>query len=63
MLFRSGVPVSVIRKAGVFEDVIRIKYTIGNEDRDGFTELDTRIASTLSAIGADYAGRERKGLA
>ena len=62
-LLAVGVPVSVIRKAGVFEDVIRIKYTIGNEDRDGFTELDTRIASTLSAIGADYAGRERKGLA
>ena len=58
-----GVPVSVIRKSGVFEDIIRIKYNIGNEDKDAFAVLDERIVNTFAAIGTDYAGRERKGLA
>ena len=62
-LVSSGVPVSVIRKAGVFEDIIRIKYTIANDDPAGFDKLDESIATALASIGSEYAGKERKGLA
>jgi len=62
-LVTGGVPVSVIRKAGVFEDIIRIKYTISNDDPAGFDKLDESITQTLTSIGGSYAGKERKGLA
>jgi V/A-type H+-transporting ATPase subunit A len=62
-LVAAGIPVSVIRKAGVFEDIIRIKYTISNEDPAGFDKLDESISQALASIGGSYAGKERKGLA
>ncbi len=58
-----GVPVSVIRKTGVFDQVIRIKYNISNDDQPAFDRLDEEIAASLGAIADQYAGRERKGLA
>lgn len=58
-----GVPVSVIRKAGVFEDIIRIKYNISNDNKAGFDELDAAIAKTMAEIAERYVGKERKGLA
>jgi V/A-type H+-transporting ATPase subunit A len=62
-LVGAGIPVSVIRKAGVFEDIIRIKYTISNDDPAGFDKLDESISQALASIGGSYAGKERKGLA
>jgi len=49
-----GVPVSVIRKSGVFEELIRIKYNISNEDFGAFDDLNRRIEETLDEIEADY---------
>jgi V/A-type H+-transporting ATPase subunit A len=54
-----GIPVSVIRNTGVFEDVIRIKYTISNDDPGAFETLNQDIAARLDALEADYRSSER----
>ncbi|NLB79712.1 MAG: V-type ATP synthase subunit A [Clostridiaceae bacterium] len=53
-LISLGIPVSVIRKSGVFEKQIRIKYNISNEDLDAFDELNENLEKTLDEIEADY---------
>lgn len=55
-----GVPVSVFRNAGVFEDVIRMKYNIRNDDLGAFDTLNEKINEALDAIEADYKDAERK---
>ena len=54
-----GIPVSVIRKTGVFDDVIRVKYTISNDDLGAFEALNENIAMTLDKIEAEYRASER----
>lgn len=49
-----GVPVSVIRKSGAFEELIRIKYNISNEDFGAFEELNKKLEKTLVEIEAEY---------
>lgn len=55
-----GIPVSVIRKTGVFEDIIKIKYSISNDDLGAFDGLNQNIAKNLSDLEADYRASERK---
>jgi len=62
-LIAKGIPVSVIRRTGVFEEVIKIKYTISNDDMEAFDKLIAQIDATLSDIEASYKGAERRGLA
>ncbi|HOK44251.1 MAG TPA: V-type ATP synthase subunit A, partial [Thermoclostridium caenicola] len=62
-LIAKGIPVSVIRRTGVFEEVIKIKYTIANDDMGAFDKLIARIDAILSEIEASYRGAERRGLA
>jgi len=59
-LVAQGIPVSVIRRTGVFEEVIKAKYTIPNDDMEGFEALNSRIDTILSAIEEDYRGAERR---
>lgn len=59
-LVARGIPVSVIRRTGVFDEVIKIKYTIPNDDMKAFDELISRIDSVLSGIEKDYQGTERR---
>ncbi|MCX7773231.1 MAG: V-type ATP synthase subunit A [Clostridia bacterium] len=59
-LVARGIPISVIRKTGVFEDVIRIKYTIPNDDLGKFEDLNKKIAETLDEVEAGYKATERK---
>ena len=49
-----GIPVSVIRKSGVFEELIRIKYNISNEDTGAFDELNMKLETRLDEIESDY---------
>ncbi len=58
-LISLGIPVSVIRKSGVFEKQIRIKYNISNEDLDAFDELNENLEKTLDEIEADYKASGR----
>ena len=55
-----GVPVSVISRTGVFDEVIRVKYTISNEEPEAFEELNQRIAKVTDELEADYRSSERK---
>ena len=61
-LVEKNIPVSVIRKTGIFEEIIRMKYTIDNEEMKGFEELAGKILSILKEINDDYASQERKSL-
>ncbi|NLE26324.1 MAG: V-type ATP synthase subunit A [Clostridiaceae bacterium] len=54
-----GVPVSVIRKSGVFEELIRIKYNISNEDFGAFDGLNNKVEKILAEIETDYKAVER----
>ena len=54
MLVNLGIPVSVIRRSGVFDEVIRIKYNISNDDLGAFDELNRRLEKTLEEIEAEY---------
>jgi len=49
-----GVPVSVIRKSGAFEELIRIKYNIPNDDFSAFEDLNGRLEKILEEIEAEY---------
>ncbi len=54
-----GIPVSVMRKTGVFEEVTRMKYTISNEDLGAFEALNKRIEKALDELEADYKATGR----
>lgn len=59
-LVSKGIPVSVITRTGVFEEVVKIKYTISNQDMEAFETLNSRIDSMLSDIEESYRGTERR---
>lgn len=59
-LVSKGIPVSVITRTGVFEEVVKIKYTISNQDMEAFETLNSRIDSILSDIEESYRGTERR---
>jgi len=61
-LVEKNIPVSVIRKTGIFDEIIRMKYTIDNVEMKGFEELAGKIHTILNEINDDYASQERKGL-
>jgi len=54
-----GVPVSVIRRSGVFGELIKMKYSISNENLEAFSELNSKTEGILDGIESDYrsAGR------
>ncbi len=53
-LVSKGIPVSVIRKTGAFEELIKIKYNISNEDMGAFNGLNEKIKKILDGIDSDY---------
>lgn len=59
-LIQMSIPVSVIRKTGVFDDVIRMKYNISNDNPEAFDTLNQKIETTLEDIEADYKASERE---
>lgn len=59
-LIEQNVPVSIIRKTGIFDEVIRMKYTVGNEEMSGFDPLLARIHETMAQIDRDYRSRKRE---
>lgn len=59
-IISKNIPVSVIRETGIFDEVIRMKYTIGNNDDKGFDELISKIRKTLQDIDSEYRKMERK---
>lgn len=59
-LVEQNIPVSVIRKTGIFDEVTRMKYTVGNEDLSGFDRLKQKIDEALESIDREYQTHERK---
>lgn len=58
-LIALNIPVSILRKSGVFEELVRIKYNIPNEDLDAFNILNDKVKKILEEIEADYKTAER----
>ncbi len=59
-LISSGIPISVLRDKGIFEEVTKMKYDIGNDENEKFEELNKKIESKLTDISKDYSNMERK---
>jgi V/A-type H+-transporting ATPase subunit A len=38
-----GIPMSVLKRDSVFDDVIAIKYNVGNDDLSRFDEYEKRV--------------------
>lgn len=47
---KTGIPVSHIKEKGLFEDVIKIKFSVGNDEPDSFDELKKRFRESLSEL-------------
>ena len=60
-LIAQNIPVSVIRATGIFDDLVRMKYTVDNQNQ-GFDALHQKVHQTLENIDREYQTRERKGL-
>lgn len=58
-LTESGIPISQLRKTGIFEELIKIKYTIGNEDLEAFKALYERIDNVFGTLHESYKKFER----
>ena len=50
----NNIPISVIRDTGIFEDIIKIKYTIDNEHLEKFEELKESIDELYDNMMASY---------
>jgi len=53
-LIQEGIPLSEIKKLGVFEDYIKIKYTIKNNEIQKFDELNKKINKELKELQLIY---------
>ncbi|NSW90898.1 MAG: V-type ATP synthase subunit A [Firmicutes bacterium] len=47
-IIKRGIPISQIKELGLFEEVIEMKYTIGNEELEKFEEVKKKIDNILS---------------
>jgi len=58
-LVTRGIPVSQLRKTGIFDELIKMKYTINNEDFSQFDEFKKRIEGFYTEVTNSYKGFER----
>ncbi len=59
-LVSEKIPMSVLRKTGIFEEVIKVKYTIPNDALEEFDALNTKISEFYNTLCKSYQGVERK---
>ena len=59
---KMGIPVSVIKELGYFEECISMKYTVSNEDFTPIAEMKTKFDAGLRALQKEYAEHERRGV-
>ena len=50
-IIRKGIPISGIKEKGLFEDIIKIKYTMGNDELDKFGDMKKKFQEVLSKLG------------
>lgn len=53
-LVEKSIPVSKLAETGVTDDIIRIKYTVKNDDMSPFFVLKSKIDAAISGIIAEY---------
>lgn len=53
-----NIPVSQLRKSGIFEELVKMKYTIGNESIEPFKALYSRIDDAVKNISDTYKNFE-----
>ena len=53
-LIDMGVPVSVVTAEGISEDLIKMKYTVPNDDLSGIDKIKTKIDKITDKITAEY---------
>ncbi|MCF8020566.1 MAG: V-type ATP synthase subunit A [Vallitaleaceae bacterium] len=58
-LLEFGIPVSQMRKTGIYEELIKIKYTVGNENLDAFEPIFARVDKIFSTLRESYKSFER----
>jgi len=52
-LVKSGVLMSDIKKTGIFESVIKVKYEVGNDEAEKFVELEREIDEAVANLALD----------
>ncbi len=58
-LISRGIPVSQLRKTGIFDELVKMKYTIDNEDYTPFDQLKEKINGFYKEVTDSYKGFER----
>ena len=58
-LLEFGIPVSQMRKTGIYEELIKIKYTVGNDNLDAFEPIFARIDKIFATLRESYKSFER----
>lgn len=54
-LVEKSIPVSVFMKTGVLDELVRMKYTVGNEELSAIDELKEKISATVEELLSSYA--------
>ncbi len=49
-IIRRGVPIAQIKNTGLFDEIIKMKYNIKNDEPERFEELKKRIADSLNGL-------------
>ncbi len=53
-LIEKGIPISKIKELGLFEEYIKLKFNIGNEDMYKFEEFNQKVIILLKNLLDDY---------
>ncbi len=59
-LVGQNIPMSVLRETGIFEEIIKMKYTIDNDQLEQFNDLKKKIDTFYNDLHESYKGLERK---
>ncbi len=58
-LVNKGIPVSQLRKTGIFDELVKMKYTIDNTNFEPFDDFKKRINHFYEEVTEQYKGFER----
>jgi V/A-type H+-transporting ATPase subunit A len=61
-LVSRGIPMSQLRKTGIYDELIKMKYNISNDNLDEFNTLNEKIDNFFEDVKESYKSFERKKL-
>lgn len=59
LLISKGIPVSQLRNTGIFDELVKMKYTINNEDFTPFDDFKAKIDGFMKEMTESYKGFEK----